>query len=235
MSVFTVDVATPILIFGEGEHVEGEVWLTNSTSSAIKIAGATLLVNFPTPENAAIPIPDDAGIGAGATRRFLIRSGMPVFTPPGTYTAVITLHTSSGDQAIAASVVIASTFIVQLAPTVLTFTGVKKSVTLTGAVLVINRGNTAIDVTSIPDETMLEMVPTTRIVAISGATLTVEPALGMTPGGTVKFTNPSVTIAPRAWASVDIKLKMPATLATNRHFRVLPRIATQRFVVDLVT
>jgi hypothetical protein len=235
MSAFTIDVATPILIFGERDQVEGEVWLTNASGADIKITGARLRVSFPNPETAPIPIPHEAGIAAGSTKRLTIRSGMPVFTPAGTYNADITLHTSVGDQVIPASVVIASTFIVQLAPSVLTFTGVKKATTLSGAVLVVNKGNTPIDVVAIPDETMLEMVTTPRILAVSGGTVSVEPALAMTPGGTVKFTNASSTVGPGAWASVDIKLKMPAALPANRHFRVLPRIATQRFVVDLLT
>jgi len=235
MPAFTVEVATPILIYGERDQIEGEVWLTNTSGADVKITSASLCVNFPAPETAPIPMPDDAGVVAGATRRLTIRSGMPVFTTPGTYNADITLHTSIGDQVIAASVVIASTFLVQLAPAILTFTGVKKATTLSGTMLVLNKGNTPVDVGTIPDEKLLEMSTTPRILAISGGTVFVEPALTMTPGGTVKFTNPSSTVAPGAWASVEIKLKMPTTLAANRHFRVLPRIATQRFVVDVLT
>lgn len=235
MSAFTVDVPPPILIFGERDQVEGELWLTNPSADDIKITGASLHVNFPTPETAAIPIPADSGILAGSTKRLTIRSAMPVFTPPGAYSANITLHTSVGDQVIAASVTIASTFIVQLAPSVLTFTGVKKATTLSGTVLVLNKGNAAVDIGPIPAEAMLEMVAIPRILAVSGGTVSVEPSLGMTPGGTVTFANAQSTVAPGGWASVDIKLKMPATLPANRHFRVLPRIATQRFVVDLLT
>jgi hypothetical protein len=42
-------------------------------------------------------------------------------------------------------------------------------------------------------------------------------------------------VAPGTWRPVPVKLTMPATITANRHFRVLPRIATQRFVVDLLT
>ena len=101
--------------------------------------------------------------------------------------------------------------------------------------LVVNKGNTPIKVGPIPGETMLEVVSIPRVVEVSGATLSVQPAPGLAPGGTVTFTNPTKTVAVGGWASIDVTLKMPATLPTNRHFRVLPRIATQRLVVDLLT
>jgi hypothetical protein len=235
VAVLTVDVAVPILIFGELDRIEGEVWLTNATAGEVTITSATLTVNFPTPETGAIPLPDGAGLAPAATRRLLIKTGMPMYTPGGTYSAEIALNTSAGGQVIPATVVIADTYVVALAPTVLTFTGVKKSSTLTGTVLVVNKGNTPIEVGTIPSETMLEVVTIPRVVEVSGATLSVEPAPGLAAGGTVTFTNPTKTVAPGAWASMDVKLKMPATLPTDRHFRVLPRIATQRLVVDLLT
>ena len=235
MAALKVDVAVPILIFGELDQIEGEVWLTNTSGAPVTIDSATLTVNFPTPETGAIPIPDGAGLAPAETKRLLIRTGMPMFTPGGTYSADITLATSAGGQVIKATVVIADTYVVGLAPSVLTFTGVKKSTSLKGTVLVINKGNTAIKVGSIPNETMLEVVTVPRVVGVSGATLSVEPAPGLTPGGTVTFANPTKTVAPGAWAAVDVTLTMPATLPANRHFRVLPRIATQRLVVDLLT
>lgn len=235
MAALSVDVAVPILIFGELDKIEGEVWLTNSTGGQVTIDSASLTVNFPTPETGPIPLPDGAGLPPGATKRLLIRSGMPMYTPGGTYSAEITLATSAGGQVVKATVVIADTYVVALAPTVLTFTGVKKSSTLSGTVLVVNKGNTPIKVGAIPSETMLEVVTIPRVVEVSGATLSVQPAPGLAAGGTVTFTNPTATVARGAWASVDVKLKMPATLPANRHFRVLPRIATQRLVIDLLT
>jgi hypothetical protein len=160
---------------------------------------------------------------------------MPEFAPPGTYDATVTLQTSVGEQVISAVVVIASIFGVELAPGVLTFTKVAKSATLTGTVLVVNRGNTPVEVGAIPDEAILEMVAIPRILAVSGGTVSVEPAIGMVPGANVTFTNDRPTIPPSGWAATEITLTMPATLTADRHFRVLPRIATQRLIVDLLT
>jgi hypothetical protein len=235
VAALKVDTPTPILIFGEFDRVEGEVWLTNTGGVDVTITKALLTVDFATPETGSIPLPDSTAVPPGATRCLTIRSGMPAFTAGGTYSAHISLETSAGNQTIAATVVIADTFVVRLAPSSLTFTGVKKSTTLTGTVYVVNRGNTPVKVGPIPGETMLEVVTVPRVVEVSGTTLSVEPAPGLASGGTVTFTNPTKTIAPGGWAAVDVKLKMPATLPTNRHFRVLPRITTQRLVVDLLT
>lgn len=231
----TVDIAQPVLIYGEHDQVAGEVWLTNNSGGDVTVNGASLTVAFPTPETGAIPLPNNTTIAVGASRRFAIQSGMPVFTPGGTYGASIDLETSAGPQSIAASVFIADTYLAEVVPTVLTFTGVTKSATLTGTVLVVNRGNTPIQVGAIPDETMLEMVTIPRVVEVSGATLSVQPATAMVTGGTVTFSNPVTAVAPGAWEPVAVKLTMPATITADRHFRVLPRIATQRFVVDLLT
>jgi hypothetical protein len=123
-----------------------------------------------------------------------------------------------------------------VAPQLLTFTGVLPSTTTPGSVVVLNKGNTNIVVGPIPDETLLEMVSTPRVlVAGGGGAVSVEPALGLVPGGTVTFTNTTPTIAPGGWAQVDFHLTTPAALTANRHFRVLPRVATERFVVDLLT
>lgn len=235
MAALSVDVAEPILIFGELDTFEGEVWLTNTTNAQVTIDSASLTVNFPTPETGPIPLPDGAGLPTGATKRLLIRSGMPMYTPGGAYSAEITLATSAGGQVIKATVVIADTYVVALAPTALTFTGVKKSSTLNGTVLVVNKGNTAIDVGTIPKEKMREVVIMPRVVEVSDAELSVQPAPGLAEGGTVTFTNPTATVASGDWTSLDVKIKMPATLPANRHFRVLPRIATQRLVIDLLT
>lgn len=235
MAALKVEATEPILIFGELDRIEGEVWLTNDTGADVTIVSATLTVNFPTPETGPIPLPEGTALATKATKRLLIQSGIPTYAPGGTFSAHIDLLTSGGGQTIKATVVIADTFIVALAPTVLTFTGVKKSTTLTGTVLVVNKGNTPIKVGTIPSETMLEVVTIPRVVEVSGATLLVQPAPGVAAGGTVTFTNPTPTVAPGDWASLDVKIKMPATLPPHRHFRVLPRIATQRLVVDLLT
>lgn len=231
----TVDISEPILIYGERDRAAGEVWLTNGLGEDVTINRASLTVAFPTPETSVVPLPDGAVITAGASRRLAVQSGMPMFTPGGIYGASIDLETSAGPQSIAASVVIADTYLLELAPTVLTFTGITKSATVTGTVFVVNRGNTPITVGAIPDETMLEMVTIPRVVEVSGATLSVQPGPVMVSGGTVTFSNPVTIVAPREWKPVTIKLTMPATIVANRYFRVLPRIATQRFVVDLLT
>jgi len=59
--------------------------------------------------------------------------------------------------------------------------------------------------------------------------------LGLTPGGAATFTNTKPTVVPGGWASVDFKLTTPAALAANTQYRVLPRIATERFTIDLLT
>lgn len=236
MPPFTVEGTTPVLIFGEGRQVAGEVWLTNPTAGSIDITSATLLVNFPTPETGDIALPSGAAIANGATRRLLINTSMQPFTPPGSYSATITLVTSAGNQAIPGTVVIAGSLVPELGPKEQTFTGVTAASTFAGSVVVYNRGNTPIVVGAIPDETLLEMVITPRVLeVVAGGGVTVAPALGMTPGGTVTFTNTKPTIPPGGWGTVDFNLTTPAVLAANLHFRVLPRIATERFVVNLLT
>lgn len=236
MPPFTIEGTTPVLLFGERDQVLGEVWFTNPTGADIKVTGASVLVNFAVPETGVIHLSSDAVLAAGATKRLAIAMGVQPFTTPGTYSAALTLNTSAGDQVVPASVMIASTLVPQLAPTVLTFTGVKKSTTISGSVVVLNKGNTAIVVGPIPDETLLEMVTIARVLAVGGAgSVSVQPALGLVPGGNITFTNTKPTIPPGGWANVDFKLTTPATLTADRHFRVLPRIATERFVVDLLT
>jgi subtilisin family serine protease len=235
VAALKVENTGPILIFGELDRVEGEVWLTNTSGVEVTINQASLTVDFPTPETGSIPLPDNTVVPPGATRCLAIRSGMPSFTLGGTYSAEIAVVTSAGPQVVKATVVIANTYLARLAPSILTFTGVKKGASLKGTVLVVNQGNTPIKVGPIPGETMLEVVTIPRVVEISGATLSVQPGPGLASGGTVTFTNPTKTVAVGAWASIDVTLKMPATLPANRHFRVLPRIVTQRLVVDLLT
>lgn len=235
MAVLAVEVPTPILIIGEGEQLAGEVWLTNASGADVTITGATLTVAFPTPESGPIALPDGVKLAPGVTRRLVVRSGIPPYTPPGTFTASIDVTTSAGPQTIPATVVITSVVNVAFSPSVLTFAGVLPSSTHIGRVQVLNRGNVAVDVGAIPDETLLEMVTIPRVVRVSGASVAVEPALGTTPGGTVTFANPLSTVPPGGWTSVDVSVTLPAALTAGRHFRILPRIANQRFVIDLLT
>lgn len=235
MAALSVEVPTPVLIFGEGEQLAGEVWLTNSSGGEVKITGALLKVDFPQPETGPIALPDEVVMRVGATRRLTIRSGMPAYTPPGTFPAKITVQTSVGDQAIPASVVIAAVVNVGLAPSVTTLTGATSSSTHTVTVLVANRGNVPVAVGTIPAETLQEMVSVPRVLEVSGGTVRVEPAVGTAPGGAVTFASTPTTVPPAGWVAVDVLLTLPATLPADRHFRLLPRIANTRFVVDLLT
>ena len=78
-----------------------------------------------------------------------------------------------------------------------------------------------------PEHTVLEIG--------TGGSVSVEPAPGPSTGGTVTFTNNTPTIDPGDWAQVDFHLTTPATLAADRHFRIMPRIASERLVVELLT
>jgi large exoprotein involved in heme utilization and adhesion len=234
---FDLPAPTPILIFGVGEQVEGRVWLKNATGAEIKVTRADLTVDFPTGSaTGQIPLPEDAGIPPGETQPLIIQSGLTVFSAPDTYNATVTLTTSAGNQAIPAKLVIAATKSVALAPTVAVFTGVLSSTDYDGSVVAVNRGNTAITVGPIPDEALLEVVSTPRALTVENdGTASVVPALATAPSGNATFTNPTPTIQPGGWAPVTFKLRTPAGLAMNRHYRVFPRIAMQRFAVDLLT
>jgi hypothetical protein len=99
-----------------------------------------------------------------------------------------------------------------------------------------NRGNTPFTVNPIPNEDLVEVVVVPRVLEVgtTGA-VTVEPAPGATPSGSVTFTNPTPTINPGDWAQVDVQITAPASMTADRHFRVMPRIVTERFIVDLLT
>jgi hypothetical protein len=232
----TVEGSTPILLYGEQDQMQGEVWLSNTTGAAIGISGGTLLVNFATPETGTISFPADAAVPAGATRRLGLSLTLQPFTAPGSYAATITLQTAAGTQTIPATAVVASLFLPEVAPTNVTFSGVTPSATLDGTVLVRNRGNTPVAVNAIPSETLAEVVILPRVLRVgTGGAVSVGPAPGSLTGDTVTFTNNTPTINPGDWAQVDFHLSTPATLPAGRHFRVLPRIASARFVVDLLT
>jgi hypothetical protein len=236
LSVLT---STPVLIFGTATEAEGEVWLGNSTGSDIKIESATLTVNFPAPDgtqSGAIALPPDAVLATGTTKRLLIHTGLTLFTAPGSHTATINLVTSAGNQSISATMKVAKSTAVAIANPPLLFTGVAASTAYSGEIVVLNRGNSQITLDDIADEPLLEMVTTPRILAIAASgSVSVAPALGLTPGMDVSFTNDTPTINPGDWATVQFQLTTPATVAADKHFRVLPRVLTERFVIDLLT
>lgn len=236
MPSLTVEGSTPILLYGEQEQMQGEVWLSNLTGAAIGITGGILLVNFAVPETGAISFPASTEVPTGATRRLGLKMALQPFTPPGFYTATITLQTSAGTETIPATAVVASVFLPMLAPAKVTFAGVVAATRLDGSVIVRNRGNTPVVVNSIPGESLTEVVIVPRALKVgTGGSVSVGPAPGSLTGGTVTFTNNTPTISPGDWAQVDFQLTTPAALTADRHFRILPRIANERFVVDLLT
>lgn len=237
MAAFEVLTPTPILILGDAKQVEGEIWLANSGAAEIKVDSATLTVNFPSgTQSGPIFAGSETAVPAGSIRRLLIRSGSSSFTPPGSFTASVDLSTSAGSQTIPATVIVTSSVDLELSTTPVLFTGVVASTTYAGEVVAVNRGNASVAVGPIPDETLLEMVSIPRILAVApGGAVSLGPAEGLTPGGTATFTNNTPTIDPGGFAKVDFVLTTPSTLAANRHFRVLPRIVNQRFVIDLLT
>lgn len=236
MPPFTVQGTTPILVFGEGDQMQGEVWLSNPTVANIGITGGSLTVDFVPPQTGAISFAAEAGIEAGGTQRLAIKASMQTVTPPGTYVASVALDTTVGTQIVPATLVVAGVFLPGLGPMSMTFSGVTPSSTFNGSVVVRNRGNTDIAVNPIPDETLVEVVTFPRVLEVgAGGTVTVEPAPSLTAGGTATFTNNNPIVTPGNWAQVDFALHTPVVLDANRHFRVLPRIANLRFAVDLLT
>jgi hypothetical protein len=234
-----LDVAgtSPILVVGEGEQAQGEVWLSNSSGGPITMSSATISVTLPTgAESAAIQLPPDASVPANASRRLMIGLGLDPLTAPGAYAGSVALATSAGAQTIAATLVVAAVVLPLLVPARFVFAGVKAGATVSATVVVRNKGNVPIAVGPIPEEPLLELRAHPRAVGVSPlGVVAVEPALGLAPVGTVSFTNNKPTIAPGNWAAVDFKLKAPAALAKNAHLRALPRIANDRFSVDLLT
>jgi hypothetical protein len=232
----TVEGSTPILLYGEQDQMQGEVWLSNTTGAPIGVTSGSLLVNFAVPETGTISFPPGAAVPAGATRRLGLSLSLQPFTSPGTYPATLTLNTAAGSQTIPATAVVAGVFLPVLAPSNVTFTGVTAATTLDGTVIVRNRGNTPVTVNAIPSESLAEVVILPRVLRVgTGGSVSVAPAPGSLTGATVTFTNNTPTINPGDWAQVDFHLTTPAALAADRHFRILPRIASARFVVDLLT
>jgi hypothetical protein len=232
----TVEGSVPILLFGAQDQMQGEVWLNNATGSDIGISAGTLTVDFVPPATGTISFPSNAAVPAGTSRRLALNMSIQPVTPPGTYTATVALTTSDGPLNVAASAVVASTYFPVLAPQRFTFTGVTASTTFDGTLVVRNRGNVPVVVNSIPDETVAEIIISPQVLEVgAGGAVTVEPAPAVVTGGTVTFTNPTPTINPGDWTAVPFTLTTPAVITANRQFRVVPRVANQRFIVELLT
>ena len=234
--------ATPILLVGEGDQIQGEVWLSNPTGGDIAVKSATLSATLPGGvETGTLQLPSDAAVMANGARRLVIGMGMQPLTPPGTYSASIDLSLTVGGtpaaQSIPATLVVLTAYQIVFAPNTLVFTGVVPGGTVTGSVVVVNRGNAAFTVGPIPDETIYEVIATPRLLGVgAGGLVGVEPATGLAAlAGKVTFTNATPLINVGSWADVTFQLTTPGSLAANRHVRVLPRIATQRFAIDLLT
>jgi hypothetical protein len=229
---------TPVLLLGDGQKVEGEVWFENSSANDVKIDHAVLSVTFSTGlVSAAIGIPPDAAIAAGATRRLLVSVGVPPFTPPASYPASIDLTTSVGGQTIPATFVVPTLLRVAVVADQQVFTGVQSTDVVSGSVVVRNIGNVPVDVGKIPDEQLLEVKATERVLAVNGSgTLIAEPAVGLLAvAGSATFVNPTPTIPVGSWTDLTYQMTVPAGLPTNAHLRVLPRILTERFPIDVLT
>jgi hypothetical protein len=230
--------ATPVLLRANGERVEGEVWLTNNSKDPVDVREAHLRVNLVSgPEEGEIKIPPEAAIPGNGIKRLLITMGVEPFTPPGTYDATIRLVTSDGDQSIPATFFIAALLRLELIADPQVFSGVKAGAKLKGKVVVLNKGNVPVPVQSIADEPLHEVSYAARVLAIgTGGAAVVQPATGFkTLAGKVKFTNDKPTVPVGGWADVTFQLTTPAGLGSNLHVRVMPRIATERFAVDLLT
>jgi hypothetical protein len=236
-----LDVAgtTPVLLRAEGERVQGEVWLVNNSEDAVVVKSAHLSVQLPSgPEEGLIQLPSDAAVPGNTSKRLLISTGMQPFIAPGTYDAAIRLiYPDDSEQSIPATFLIVTLFRLGIVADRQVFTGVKAGAKVKGKVVVLNTGNVPITVSSIPDEPLLEVTTAARVVALgNGGVAAVQPATGLKPlAGKVKFTNDKPEIPVGGWADVNFQLTTPAGLGSNLHVRVLPRIATERFTVDLLT
>ena len=238
MAALVVEGTVPVLLVCADNQVQSEIWLTNPTPGDIKVDSATLSVTFLTgTETGAIQLPADAAIPADSTRRFAVAMGLKPFVAPGSYGAQIDLGTSAGPQSIPATFVVLSRLAVGLAPSNSVFTGIAASTAVSGTVLVRNKGNVAVTVGAIPDAALFEVTAAPRVLGVDGSgAVSVEPAAGLAPlPGTVTFTNSTPTIPVGGWADVTYQFTTPAGLAPDLHVRVLPRIATERFAIDLLT
>jgi hypothetical protein len=226
----------PILIFGTVDGAAGEVWLENKSGASITVSKAVVAVTVGAVTDTGTITFADVPINNGAIKRVVFRFGLDVFTPPGTHPATVTLETSAGSLPVTAELIVAKKLDLELAETSTVFTGVTASTTYQGTVIAMNRGNIPVTVGEIPDEPLVEVVTTPRVLTVApGGDVSVAPAPGLAPAGTATFTNTKPTVEPGDWAVVTFDLTTPAGLTADRYFRVLPRIATRRFVIDLVT
>ena len=227
--------STPILIFGKLDGAEGEVWLENTSGTDIKVdkADVTVTVNG-VMEQGTIVFADET-IADHSIKRLVFRFGLNPFVAPGTYPGQVVLATSAGPLHVDASLIVAQIFVLELAETSLVLAGVTSNTTHQAAVVAMNRGNVPVTVGQIPDETVFELATEPRVLTAEvGGNISVTPGPAVAPAGTVKFTNVKPTIGPGDWSLVTFEIETPS-LNTDGHFRVMPRIATQRFVVDLLT
>ena len=195
-----------------------------------------LLVNFAVPETGAISFPASAEVPAGATRRLGLTMTLQPFTVPGFYPATITIQTNTGPETIPATAVVASVFLPMLAPATITFTDVTPATTLDSSLIVRNRGQH-------PDRGEQHSRrdpgrgrdPAPRAQIRYWRKCVRRSSARLIDGVAVTFTNNTPTISPGDWAQVEFHLTTRATLAADRHFRILPRIVNERFVVNLLT
>jgi hypothetical protein len=228
----------PVLVLGALDQLRGEVWLSNTSGSEVKLEKATLTVTISgPPETGTIQIPPDTTVAVGASKRLSISFGIEPFTTPGTYPASVDLDTSAGTVSIPATLIIERLLAIGFTNKQYVFTGVSSASAIKGSVVVVNRGNVAFAVTAIPDEALFELVPVPRIVAVANdGEVSVTPAPAMTPvSGTLQFTNDTPTIAVGGWAEIGYEMTTPAGLPAAAHLRALPRIGPERFSVDLLT
>jgi hypothetical protein len=229
---------TPVLLVGEGDKATGEIWLTNASGTDVKVTKASLSVTLATGvETGEIKLPPDALVPARSTRRLLVNAGLLPFTAPGTYPASVDLETSAGPQSIAASFVVLSLFRLAILDQRQVFTGVAGGATVNGSVVVRNAGNVPIAVEPIADEPLLEVTPTDRLLVVDATGgVAVQPSIAATAiAGVATFANATPAIPVGGWADVTYSLTTPAVLPARAHIRVLPRIATERFAIDLLT
>jgi hypothetical protein len=228
-----------ILLVGGGATAQGEVWLENNTGGEVKIEDVHLTVTVgAVDQTGRIPLPADEVIANQSFRRLSISFGMEPFTAPGEYAAHVDLDTSVGAQAIPAVLVVVANAQLAVLCEQPVFTNVVPPTTLSTALIVRNVGNVAVDVDAIVDEPLFEIAAGQRVLGIgAGGVVQVQPASSLVATAHVlTFTLASTpTIEPAAWATSDVDIGVPAALDLGLHVRALPRLANDRFSIDLVT
>jgi|1186.fasta_scaffold08152_3 hypothetical protein len=228
-----------ILLVGGGETAQGEVWLENDTGGDVKIDRADLSIQVGAVEqHGSIPLPADEGIKHNSYRRLSISLGMEPFTAPGEYVARVDLTTSIGAQSIPALLVVIANAQVAVIAEQPVFTQVVPPTTIATAVVVRNVGNVPVHIDAVPDEPLFDVVAGQRLLGIgAGGVVQVQPASSLVATAhELSFTlGATPTIAPGGWAKIGIDIAVPAGVGTGAHVRALPRIANDRFSIDLVT